>query len=119
MTCSDDGFVKIWDFVRGELDKKLEGHGWDVRVKERRGGFSSFWGFLISFYCTGCGLALDKSTDCVWRKGQQGEAVGSAHGQRAGDAACAQANRAGSKVSEAKDVWEVLCLNKKFCKGGI
>ncbi len=31
-TCSDDGFVKVWDFVRAETERSMEGHGWDVKV---------------------------------------------------------------------------------------
>ncbi len=32
-TCSDDGFVKVWDFVRAETERSMEGHGWDVKVR--------------------------------------------------------------------------------------
>lgn len=30
-SCSDDNTVKVWDFVRGQEERVLEGHGWDVR----------------------------------------------------------------------------------------
>ena len=30
-SCSDDNNVKVWDFVRSEEERVLEGHGWDVR----------------------------------------------------------------------------------------
>lgn len=30
-SCSDDGFVKVWDFARCQEEKSLSGHGWDVK----------------------------------------------------------------------------------------
>ena len=31
VSCSDDVKIKIWDFLRGEQEQVLEGHGWDVK----------------------------------------------------------------------------------------
>ncbi|MCO5564525.1 hypothetical protein L7F22_018186 [Adiantum nelumboides] len=30
-SCSDDGFVKVWDFARCQEERSLAGHGWDVK----------------------------------------------------------------------------------------
>lgn len=30
-SCSDDGHIKVWDFVTSTEERLLEGHGWDVR----------------------------------------------------------------------------------------
>eukprot|EP00455_Lapot_gusevi_P007389 TRINITY_DN13159_c0_g1_i5.p1 TRINITY_DN13159_c0_g1~~TRINITY_DN13159_c0_g1_i5.p1 ORF type:complete len:658 (+),score=108.73 TRINITY_DN13159_c0_g1_i5:128-2101(+) len=31
-TGADDGSIKVWDFGRVQLDRKLTGHGWDVKT---------------------------------------------------------------------------------------
>lgn len=33
-TASDDGAIHVWDFVRCELERRLTGHGWDVRCMD-------------------------------------------------------------------------------------
>jgi polyadenylation factor subunit 2 len=31
ITASDDSTLKVWDFAKGEMESKIEGHGWDVK----------------------------------------------------------------------------------------